>query len=84
MTAILPNLYIGSQEDANDVNFIMSKGIMRIISIGCPSPNHTMILECLTYEEILDTPEQPILGILQEANLFIQASLTARFAVLVS
>lgn len=83
MNLVRRNLYIGSLEDANDVERIRSTNIKRIVSIGCPTPTNDQLLEALTYPNILDTPEQSILGILQETDNFIKLSLAAGSAILV-
>ena len=84
MNLVKRNLYIGSLEDANNVESMKNAGIAKIISIGCPSPKNELILEHLTYEDILDTPEQSIIGILSKTNEFIRDSLASDEPILVN
>lgn len=84
MNAVIRNLYIGSLEDANDIESMKNAGIRRIISIGCPNPKNQLLLDHLVYENILDTPEQSIMGALPETNEFIKDSLASDRAILVS
>ena len=84
MNLVRKNLYIGSLEDANDVESMRKFKVTRVISIGCPSPENDQLSECVTYLNILDTPEQSILGILQKTDEFIKVSISEDSAVLVS
>ena len=84
MNLVKKNLYIGSLEDAKDIESMKNARITKIISIGCPSPRNELITERLTYEDILDTPEQSIIGILPETNEFIRNSLALDEPILVN
>ena len=84
MSFVIHNLYIGSLEDADDVESMRRQNITRILSVGCSSSNNSCTVNTLSYEDILDKPEQPIIPILQETNEYIKKSITEGSAILVS
>lgn len=86
MSLIIPNLYMGSYEDASNLRSLSAANIDGIVSIGCSTdadidPN---TFERLSYSDILDKPEQPILHILEETATFVRRFLSNNSAVLVS
>lgn len=86
MSLIIPNLYMGSYEDASDLKSLSAVNIKGIVSIGCSAdvdidPN---TFERLSYSDILDKPEQPILHIMEVTSAFVSRFLTYNSAVLVS
>lgn len=84
MNFVVQNVYIGSLEDANDVESMVKAKITKIISVGCPSPSIMKSPDHLSFEDILDKPEQPILQILEETNSFLKRAFEDDSAVLVS
>lgn len=84
MNIVTQSIYIGSLEDANDVESMLKANITKVISVGCPSPSTVTSLDCISFEGILDKPEQPILQILEETNSFLKRALEENSAVLVS
>ena len=86
MSLIIPNLYMGSYEDASDLKSLLAVNIKGILSVGCSAHADVNfdIHEPLSYKDILDKPEQPILHLLEETSAFISRFLTNNTAVLVS
>jgi hypothetical protein len=83
MNIVIQNVYIGSLEDANDVESMVKAKITKIISVGCPSPTAMKSKDHLTFEGILDKPEQPIMQIFEETNRFLKKAFEGNSAVLV-
>ena len=86
MSLIIPNLYMGSYEDACDLISLSAVNVKGIVSIGCSTHADvgSNIYERLSYKDILDKPEQPILHLLGESCAFIDRFLKNNTAVLVS
>jgi hypothetical protein len=84
MNIVVQKIYIGSLEDATDVESMVKAKITKIISVGCPSPTAMKSEDCLSFEGILDKPEQPILQIFEETNSFLKKAFEDDLAVLVS
>lgn len=84
MNIVIQNVYIGSLEDANDAESMAKAKITKIISVGCHSNSILKGSDHLSFESILDKPEQPILQIFEATNSFLKEAFVDDSAVLVS
>lgn len=84
MSFVICDLYIGSLEDADDVEAMKLKNITKLVSLGCSTSEDSGVVQKLSFENILDKPEQSIIPILTETNEFIKNSIVEGSATLVS
>jgi hypothetical protein len=84
MSFVIRNLYIGSLEDADDVEAMKLKNITKLVSVGCSTSNTSCNVKILSFEDILDKPEQSIISILTETNEYIKNYIAEGSAILVS
>ena len=84
MSFVIHDLYIGSLEDADNDEIMRLKNITKLVSLGCSTSNNSCAVKKLSFEDILDKPEQSIISILTETNEFIKNSIAEGSAILVS
>ena len=84
MSFVIHDLYVGSLEDADNDEAMRLKNIKKLVSLGCSTSNNSCAVKKLSFEDVMDKPEQSIVSILTETNEYIRDSIAEGSAILVS
>lgn len=71
MTQVTPNLYIGSYEEASDLEWLKKRGITRIVNMSEEHPNYFPNNFHYYRADAYDHPSQSLLRIFQEGYKFM-------------
>eukprot|EP01038_Epipyxis_sp_PR26KG_P011575 gene11575-15498_t len=77
MDRVIKNIYISSIECAGNDTLLEQNNITHLISVGCITPSQSVvdIRNCLSFEHIMDSPDELIIRLFDITSKFIEHNL---------